>query len=107
MGDAPSAQRIQVGRSTWTSPLPSAEASAWLASVATAMPATIGSGLRLRAASSSASSGVLPPISPSATTPVEAAAASSIAGPSGPFAARGACLGPHHLGAMRSPGRMS
>ena len=46
-------------------------ASAWLSRVATRMPATIGQGLRKRAASSRASSWVLSPISASATVPVE------------------------------------
>ncbi len=56
--------------------LPRKPASAWLASVATRMPAMIGSGFRKRAASTSASNCVLSPISPSATTPVETRKAS-------------------------------
>ena len=52
-------------------------ASAWLSRVATRMPATIGHGLRKRAASSKASSWVLSPISASATVPVEISAVSN------------------------------
>ena len=51
-------------------------ASAWLASVATKIPAMIGTGRRKRAARTSASSWVLSPISPSATTAVETSKAS-------------------------------
>ena len=56
--------------------LPSIPASAWLARVAVRMPAMIGSGFWKRAASMSASSCVLSPISPNATTPVETRKAS-------------------------------
>ena len=71
--------------------LPTQPASAWFASVATRMPAMIGSGLRKRAASTSARSWVLSPISPSATTPVETRKASMGMGSRKACLQRGIC----------------
>ena len=71
MNDRPRIQRIAVGPTSAEIQAPAAPASAWLTSVATRMPRMMGTGLRNFAASTSASSCVLSPISASATTPVE------------------------------------
>ena len=67
----PTIQRSTSGPSACMTQPPTAPAAAWLASVATRMPAMMGSGRRNLAASTIASSWVLSPISPRATTPVE------------------------------------
>ena len=74
----PRIQRITSGLSQRVTSVPSAAAPAWLASVATRMPAAMVQGWRQRATSSSASSCVLSPISPRATTPVLTAKASRL-----------------------------
>jgi anti-sigma factor ChrR (cupin superfamily) len=74
--DSPMIQRSRSGPSAWATQPPRAPAAAWLSSVATKMPATMGHGLRYRAASTMASNCVLSPISPSATMPVDTKKAS-------------------------------
>ena len=74
--ETPRTQRSTSGPSKVVTQVPSAPASAWLAKVATRMPATMGQGLRKRAARTSESSWVLSPISARATIPVETRKAS-------------------------------
>ena len=77
--EPPSTQLKTCGPSQVVTQAPRAPASAWLASVATRIPSTIGQGLRKRTARISANNCVLSPISASATIPVETKNA-SIAG---------------------------
>jgi len=72
----PSTQRMTSGPSRRLTRAPTAAANAWLATVETRMPATMGSGRRKRAASRKASNWVLSPISARATMPVETRKAS-------------------------------
>src|SRR5690606_8945315 len=69
-------QRNTCGVSQDAAVAPSQPAIAWLSRVATRMPATMGHGLRKRAASSRASSWVLSPISARATVRVETSSGS-------------------------------
>src|SRR5690606_30749432 len=68
---AATVQRRTCGVSQDAAVAPNQPAIAWLSRVATRMPATMGHGLRKRAASSRASSWVLSPISARATVTVE------------------------------------
>src|SRR4029079_3679398 len=77
--DSARIQRMTSAATNVATQAPRAAASPWLASVATAIPSTIGTGRRYRAASISASNCVLSPISARATTPVETRKASSMA----------------------------
>ena len=67
---------------TWVvTQAPTAPAKAWLATVATRMPNTMGHGFLKRAASNSANNWVLSPISAKATMPVETRNASKVKTP--------------------------
>ena len=82
MKERPTIQRMASAPSRFTSHTPTRLANAWLATVATAMPDTMGQGARKRAASNKASNWVLSPISARATTPVETNSAFKVKGTS-------------------------
>ena len=74
-----SSQRMIAGLIWAASRVPTAPARKWLLSVAVRIPRMTGSGARKRAASTSASSWVLSPISARATTPADTRNASTAA----------------------------